>query len=179
MTVHTVGHSNRPVAELCALLRAAACDVVLDVRRFPRSRANPQFNIETLPGALAAVGIGYRPVAALGGRRPATTSLAASCNGSWREAGFRGFADYALTEPFRQALAEVIALTATHRPALMCAEALWWRCHRRIIADYLLAAGLEVTHLMIGAAPMPARLSPNAALAADGVITYPAAPTLL
>jgi|APTNR8051073442_1049403.scaffolds.fasta_scaffold00712_12 uncharacterized protein (DUF488 family) len=127
--IYSIGHSNRTAEALVALLEANGVDLVIDVRRFPRSRRHPQFNIETLPGLLAGHGIGYRHMESLGGRR--SSSLGdASPSGGWREPGFRNFADYALTAPFREAVASLLDLSAEATPAVMCAEALWWQCHR-------------------------------------------------
>lgn len=178
--IHTIGHSNRTAEALVALLAANAVDVVVDVRRFPRSRRHPQFNIETLPTVLAAHGIGYRHAESLGGRRPPSLAEAASPNGGWREPGFRSFADYALTIPFRTGLAALLDLANGARPAVMCAEALWWQCHRRIISDYLLAAGASVLHILGDEAAKPAVLTPGAVVQEDGAIHYPPAqPPLL
>ncbi|MCU0894527.1 MAG: DUF488 domain-containing protein [Rhodospirillales bacterium] len=176
--IYTIGHSNRTADALAALLAANGVDLVADVRRFPRSRRNPQFNIEALPTVLAGHGIGYRHMESLGGRRPGI-AVAASPNAGWREPGFRTFADYALTPPFRSGLADLLGLAEGATPAVMCAEALWWQCHRRIIADYLLAAGAEVWHILGDAPPRPAALTPGALAGEDGTVRYPPAePTL-
>ncbi len=138
-TVYTIGHSNRTVDELVALLRQVDVDLLVDVRAFPRSRSMPQFNIDTLPEALTAKGIGYQHIRALGGRRHHPKGAPPSTNTFWRVASFRNYADYAETAEFRAGLEELLALASAHRCAIMCAEAVWWRCHRRIITDYLLA----------------------------------------
>lgn len=170
--VFTIGHSKRSVGELVALLREAAADLVADVRAFPRSRANPQFNGPALQEELAAAGIDYRYLPALGGRRHGRK--AESPNMLWRNESFRAYADYAGTAEFRAGLAELCALAGEHRCAVMCAEVLWWRCHRRIIADYLLAAGLEVVHILGPDNLTPAALTPGALRLADGGLVYPA-----
>jgi uncharacterized protein (DUF488 family) len=178
--IYTIGHSNRSAAALVALLAGNGVDLVADVRRFPRSRRHPQFDIETLPAFLARHGIGYRHLENLGGRRRSSLADDASPNTGWREPGFRNFADYALTPPFRSGLAELLDLARGSTPAVMCAEALWWQCHRRIIADYLLGAEVEVRHILGDQPPRPATLTPGASVREDrGVFYPPAEPTLL
>jgi uncharacterized protein (DUF488 family) len=170
MTVFTIGHSTRDIAAFVALLRGAAVDCVADVRRFPVSRRHPQFNSAALARALAEAGIGYRHFPALGGRR-ASRRGDPSPHTLWREPGFRNYADYAETEEFRAAFAALLALARERATAVMCAEAVWWRCHRRIIADYLIAAGEPVEHILDGRIE-PAKLTPDAAIRADGSILY-------
>jgi uncharacterized protein (DUF488 family) len=170
--VFTIGHSTRAAAELIALLGEAAADLVADVRAFPRSRTNPQFNGPVLQETLAAAGIGYRFLPELGGRRHGRKE--ASPNTLWRNESFRAYADYAGTVEFRAGLAELCALAGAHRCAIMCAEAVWWRCHRRIIADYLLTAGLEVVHILAAGKLTPATLTPGARPVGDGGLVYPA-----
>jgi len=173
--VYTIGHSTRSADELIALLREADVDLLMDIRTVPRSRFNPQFNAELLPAALAASGIGYRHLAALGGLRHRPKGAPPSPNGLWRNEAFQAYADYAMTAPFRAALDELRALADDHRPAVMCAEAVWWRCHRRIVADYLLAAGVPVEHIMALGKIEPASLTPGAEARPDGTILYPPA----
>jgi len=146
--VFTIGHSTRTVAEFIGLLREAAVERVVDVRSIPRSRTNPQFNTEALRESLAAAGIGYVHLSALGGRRGRRRDAAPSPNQLWRSEGFRNYADYAMTAAFRAGLKQLKDLASRERYAIMCAEAVWWRCHRRIISDYLLADGLAVAHVM-------------------------------
>ncbi len=177
MTIWTVGHSTRSAEELIGLLTQAAIGLLVDIRSVPRSRTNPQFNRETLPAALAAAGIGYRHMPGLGGLRGRQKGAERSANSLWRNQAFRNFADYAATDPaFRQGLAELIALARDHRAAIMCAEAVWWRCHRRIVADYLLAAGITVQHILAINHIEPASLTPGAMPQADGIVLYPAPP---
>lgn len=175
MRIFTVGHSTRSAAELIDLLADAGVDFLVDVRAFPRSRTNPQFNLDSLPAALAAVGIGYRHVPALGGRRGRQELGFASPNGYWQVAGFRNYADYALTADFKAGLAELLGLARGQCCAVMCAEALWYRCHRRIVADYLLTAGFEVVHILGPGKAEPARRTPAAEARPDGALQYPAA----
>ena len=177
--VHTVGHSTRSMEAVIALLRSAGVDLLVDVRSFPRSRRNPQFNIETFPPELAAAGIGYRHAAALGGRRPASLPPDRTPNAGWREPGFRNYADYALGPQFREGLEELLADARTRQPAIMCAEAVWWQCHRRIITDYLLACGVTVRHIMDAGRIDDARLTPGAAAQPDGSVHYPPAQATL
>jgi uncharacterized protein (DUF488 family) len=140
----------------------------------PRSRTNPQFNRESLPETLAPWQIGYEHIAELGGLRRKTRSTEPSPNGYWRVRGFRNYADYALTKPFSVGLARLRELGGQHRCAIMCAEAVWWRCHRRIIADYLLSRGERVLHILETAHVDEASLTPGASVCRDGTILYPA-----
>lgn len=180
MTVFTIGHSTRTLDAFLGMLRAAGVDSVADVRRFPRSRRHPHFNAENLAPALAHAGIAYHHFVDLGGRRGNRADGRASPHTLWREAPFRNFADYAETPPFRAALDAVIAMSESGRLALLCAEAVWWRCHRRIIADYLIAQGIAVEHIFDEHKRAAATMTPGARLRADGTILYDGAqPRLL
>ena len=143
-----------------------------DVRAIPRSRINPQFNTEILPGALAAEGLGYEHVAALGGLRSRQREVPEEVNAFWHNTSFHNYADYAMSEAFASGLARLRAIAAEAPAAIMCAEALWWRCHRRIIADYLIAAGEDVKHIMADGKIAAAQLTPGARRT-GGVLTYP------
>jgi uncharacterized protein (DUF488 family) len=170
----TIGHSTRSIDDFVALLRSAGVELVADVRAIPRSRTNPQFNLEALPASLAAAGIGYEHLPALGGRRG--RSAAGSSNDFWQNASFRNYADYAATAAFRAGLARLRELGSRQACAVMCAEAVWWRCHRRIIADYLLAEGETVFHILGPAHIEPARSTPSARRMPDGTLIYPKQP---
>ncbi|MEO7986715.1 MAG: DUF488 domain-containing protein [Gemmatimonadales bacterium] len=173
-TIFTIGHSTRTIADFIALLRQVDVNLLLDVRSIPRSRARPQFNIETLPGSLAAESIGYRHLSTLGGRRHHKKGAPPSMNTLWRVVAFRNYADYAETGAFRAGLDELLVLAGERRCAIMCAEAVWWRCHRRIITDYLLARNVPVEHLMGLGKITPATITPGASVMADGTLRYPA-----
>jgi uncharacterized protein (DUF488 family) len=174
VTIFTIGHSTRSAAELIALLRQSSVDLVVDVRSVPRSRANPQFNAEALEPVLAGAGIGYRHLRALGGLRHRGKDAPPSANTLWRHDAFRNYADYAATPAFREGLAALLELARGQCCAIMCAEAVWWRCHRRIIADYLLASGVSVQHIMAPGKVDPATLTPGAEARPDGTLAYPA-----
>jgi len=139
----------------------------------PRSRTNPQFNADVLPQALAGAGIGYEHIASLGGLRSRRREVAPDVNAFWQNASFHNYADYAMSDAFAAGLARLRELGAEAPCALMCAEALWWRCHRRIIADYLIAAGEDVRHIMADGKIMQARMT-DAAQPRSAVLTYPA-----
>jgi uncharacterized protein (DUF488 family) len=173
-TIFTIGHSTRTLTDLEALLRQVAVRMLVDVRSIPRSRTTPQFNKDTLPGALAAAGIGYRHIPALGGRRHRRKDASPSLNAYWRVAAFRNYADYAETEEFRAGLDALRELARDERCAIMCAEAVWWRCHRRIITDYLLAGGTRVEHIMGLGQVVPATITPSARVLVNGKILYSA-----
>jgi uncharacterized protein (DUF488 family) len=173
-TIYTIGHSTLTIVELIDRLKQVAVDLLIDVRAIPRSRTNPQFNIEVLPASLADVGITYRHLPALGGRRHRPSAAPPSDNALWRNPSFRNYADYATTAAFRSGLEELLALEYWHSGAIMCAEALWWRCHRRIIADYLLAEGVAVAHIMSDRKVIPATLTEGAQRSPDGTLRYPA-----
>jgi uncharacterized protein (DUF488 family) len=173
-TFFTIGHSTRTIVEFVDLLREFRVDFVVDVRSMPRSRTNPQFNGESLPKTLAPWQIGYEHIPALGGLRGKARNVEPSPNAYWRVRAFRNYADYALTKTFAAGLARLHELGGQHRCAIMCAEAVWWRCHRRIIADYLLAAGERVMHILGTAHVDEAGLTPSAAVCRDGTILYPA-----
>jgi uncharacterized protein (DUF488 family) len=167
--VYTIGHSTRALDELVGLLRAHAIRRLTDVRSVPRSRRHPQFNREALPEPLAGAGIEYVHAPALGGlRKPRPDSR----NTAWQVEGFRGYADYMETREFETGLDALIADAARMPTAVMCAEAVPWRCHRSLIADALVARGVEVLHVVGVDAPAPHRLTPFAHLA-DGRVTYP------
>ncbi len=143
-TVYTIGHSTRSGAEFLAVLETYAIEVLVDVRRLPGSRRLPQFDSATLGRSLAERGIDYRWIAQLGGRR---RSDARSRNTGWRHPAFRAYADHLVTEEFADGLFELLMLARGRRTAVMCAEVLWWRCHRRLISDVLVVLGLTVVHI--------------------------------
>jgi uncharacterized protein (DUF488 family) len=173
----TIGHSTRPLAEFVDLLRVGGVQSVIDIRTVPRSRFNPQYNEDGLGEALARYQIGHGRIAALGGLRGRVREVPAEINGWWENRSFHNYADHALSEDFRAGLERLIALGRERRVAMMCSEAVWWRCHRRIVADHLIARGESVFHLMDKGRVEPARLSEGAAVA-NGAVTYPAGPDL-
>ena len=167
--VWTIGHSTRPLEELVTLLRENGVQRLVDVRTVPRSRRNPQFSAETLPQSLAARDISYTHIAALGGLRHA---LKDSVNMGWKNASFRGYADYMQTEEFERGLNELMVLGGKETVAIMCAEAVPWRCHRSLIADALTVRSIEVRHIMAAGKWQPHKLTGFAHV--EGVrITYP------
>ncbi len=170
----TIGHSTRSIPEFIDLLRGAEVARVVDVRTVPRSRTNQQYNLDTLPATLASEGIGHEHIAALGGLRGKSKTVPAELNAFWQNASFHNYADYALSEPFRSGLGQLRSRGHAQRCAIMCAESVWWRCHRRIIADYLIAAGETVFHIMAKGRTEPARITPEAEIRADGSLVYPA-----
>ena len=173
-TYYTIGHSTHTVENFIALLRRAGVRSVVDVRTLPRSRSNPQFNTEVLPSALADAGIGYEHIAALGGLRSRRREVPSEVNAFWQNASFHNYADYAMSPDFAEGLARLRELGRVAPCAVMCAEALWWRCHRRIIADYLIAGGDAVQHIMADGKVVTATLTP-AARPAERALTYPKA----
>lgn len=168
--IYALGHSTRSFAELVELLRHSGVVTLVDVRRFPRSRTNPQFNRETLAHTLPTEGIRYVHLPRLGGRRP--SAGLASPNTAWRNLGFRGYADYMQTEEFAAGLDELLALAASGPVAIMCAEAVPWRCHRSLIADALFARGIVVQHIQNEHRATPHQITPFARVT-DGRVTYP------
>lgn len=170
--VFTVGHSTRPAVELVERLRAWDIQTLVDIRTVPRSRKNPQFNADVLEGTLAEVGIRYVHLARLGGLRHARKD---SPNGAWRNASFRGYADYMQTEEFARGLEELRELTPDGPLALMCAEAVPWRCHRSLVADALYARGVVARHLSSPTRAPEHRLTPFAQLHGRQVL-YPPRP---
>jgi uncharacterized protein (DUF488 family) len=170
---YTIGHSTRSIAEFTDLLKIAGVRFVADVRTVPRSRTNPQYNRDTLPDELAAFQIGYEHIAELGGLRGRQRGERESPNSFWENLSFRNYADYALTPGFRRGIARLVELGERQSTAIMCAEAVWWRCHRRIIADYLLWSGLTVFHILSADSIQPAQMSPAARPTPEGLI-YPA-----
>jgi len=170
----TIGHSTRSLDAFARLLQAADVTLVVDIRTVPRSRANPQYNEDTLPDALSPFHVAYERIAALGGLRAKSRTVPPEVNAMWQNRSFHNYADYALSEPFREGLDRLISLGRERRCAVMCAEAVWWRCHRRIVADYLLARGETVWHLMEGDLVVAAHLTEGAVIEPSGVLAYPA-----
>ncbi len=168
--VWTVGHSTHSLDQFLGLLAAHDIEVVADVRRYPGSRRWPHFARGALAQGLAARGVGYDWFPELGGRR---APRADSANTAWRSSGFRGYADYMATEPFAEGLARLADLGCGLRTAIMCAEAVWWRCHRALIADALRWAGFEVYHIL---GPTSSVLHPytSAARIRGGLLSYAA-----
>jgi uncharacterized protein (DUF488 family) len=157
----TIGHSRRTLLDFVEVLRAYKIDIVVDVRHIPRSYTNPQFNRETLPNSLSSFQIDYIHIAELGGLRGKQPGVAASRNGFWRVRAFQNYADYALTQQFRAGLDELRELGSARSSVILCAEILWGRCHRRIIADYLICAGENVVFsIQIMTSPPGSRLAP-------------------
>ena len=171
-TAFTIGHSTRSAQEILALLGEADVQLVADVRAFPSSRRYPQFNRSALAAWLGEAGVQYLHMPGLGGRRKPVPN---SINGGWRESAFRGYADFMGSPEFQGALAELEAAAHEVRTAIMCAEAVWWRCHRRLISDALVVRGWRVEHLGIGDARVAHELTEFALVDPDGALTYPPA----
>jgi uncharacterized protein (DUF488 family) len=167
--IYTIGHSNHPLEKFIELLTAHAIGLVADVRTIPKSRHNPQYNTDALAASLKEHGIEYRPMPSLGGlRHPKKDSV----NSAWKNDSFRGFADYLQTEGFATGLSDLLTVGQEQRTAVMCAEALPWRCHRSLIADALLVRGVTVMHIMSGTSVKEHALTPWARV--QGMtITYP------
>jgi uncharacterized protein (DUF488 family) len=170
----TIGHSTRKIEQFVELLHASRVSLVIDVRSIPRSRTNPQYNRETLPEALAEHQIGYAYIAELGGRRSHARGIPPATNGYWENQSFHNYADYAMGSSFRSGFAKLLEVGRRERCSVMCAEAVWWRCHRRIIADYLLTAGEDVSHILAPGAVNPGSITPAAIANPDGTLSYPA-----
>jgi uncharacterized protein (DUF488 family) len=169
MTIHTIGHSTRPAAAFLELLRAHDIVRLADIRAVPRSRRHPQFDRAALEASLGLHGVAYRHFPALGGRR---VPAAGSVNTAWRESAFRGYADYMQTPPFAEAVDELVRFAGAEPTAVMCAEATWWTCHRRLLADALLVRGISVLHIASAAGPKLHELSQFARVDRHA-LTYP------
>src|SRR3954454_20480195 len=169
----TIGHSTRLFGEFVDLLRPQEVKLVVDVRTIPRSRTNPQYNAVNLAEALSEFEIGYEHIAALGGLRGKKRDVPPDVNAFWENQSFHNFADYTMSEEFRSGLAGLLELGHRATSAIMCAEAVWWRCHRRIITDYLLTAGETVFHILGTHHVERATLTAGVVLTADGTLSYP------
>jgi uncharacterized protein (DUF488 family) len=174
LPIFTIGHSTRLIPEFAELLGHGRVEQVADVRTVPRSRRNPQFNEDVLGAELGMYQIDYLRIADLGGLRARSGHVAPAVNGLWENQSFHNYADYALSEQFEAGLAKLLRLSSEKRVAIMCAEAIWWRCHRRIISDYLIVRGRPVFHLIEEGRIEPAKLTPGAVLVGLK-ITYPEA----
>jgi uncharacterized protein (DUF488 family) len=172
-TYFIIGHSTHLIGEFIAILLTEKIDIVVDVRTIPRSRTNPQFDCDTLPIALAQNGIEYVHLMELGGLRGRQPSVKPSPNSFWHNVSFRNYADYALSDGFQVGLQHVKRLGESRRCVIMCAESLWWRCHRRIIADYLILTGARVIHVMGQGRTVVARATSAAHMRLDGKVVYP------
>jgi uncharacterized protein (DUF488 family) len=170
LRIWSVGHSTHTFDGFLRLLAEAGIEAVADVRRFPMSRRHPHFHIDELSARLPAHDVLYRHLPQLGGRRAPHED---SPNGGWNNASFRGYADHALTAEFAAGLAALRELAETAATAMMCSEALWWRCHRRLVADRLVAGGAVVLHISSGGRSVAHELTPFARVDRDGTITYP------
>jgi uncharacterized protein (DUF488 family) len=168
----TIGHSTRSIDEFVDLLSNAEVRLVVDVRTIPRSRTNPQYNSEALAKALSESQIDYEHIAALGGLRGRKRDVPADLNSFWRNQRFHNYADYAMSEDFHSGLIRLRELGHATQCTIMCAEAVWWRCHRRIIADYLIAAGETVFHILGRKHLEPARMTGAAKIGPAGTLTY-------
>jgi uncharacterized protein (DUF488 family) len=168
VTIWTIGHSTRTAEEFIDVLAAHEIEAVVDVRRFPGSRRLPQFGSAALARSLHDAGVSYRWIEALGGRRRPDP---ASPNDAWENEAFRGYADHTESEEFAEGLFELSMIASGVRTGVMCAELLWWRCHRRIIADVLVALGREVCHIR-DTGPAEIHVLAPPARVVDGVLTY-------
>lgn len=169
-TIYTIGHSNRPIDEFLDLLREHAIARVLDIRTVPKSRHNPQFGQEALSAALGQAGIGYDYLPALGGLRKARKD---SPNGAWRNASFRGYADHMQTGAFQEQVDQLASMDDGARCALMCAEAVPWRCHRSLVADALIVRGVPVEHIIGRGKTRPHVLTPLAVASGTRILYLP------
>jgi uncharacterized protein (DUF488 family) len=170
----TIGHSTRPLVAFVDLLKGVDVRLVVDVRTVPRSRTNSQYNGDALPASLSAFQVGYEHMATLGGLRGRRRDVSPTTNGYWQNDSFHNYADYAMGEDFHAGFRQLRELGRATRCVTMCAEALWWRCHRRIISDYLIAAGETVFHILGPGRVEQARMTDAAKLGPAGTLTYPA-----
>ncbi len=170
-TIWTIGHSTRPIEKFLGLLAEYRIQTIADVRSFPGSRKYPQYGKEALAATLSENGIGYQWLQILGGRRGVAPD---SPNAAWRNVSFRAYADYMMSPQFAQGLDELLALASQSHTALMCSEAVWWRCHRSMIADALCVCGIEVVHIMDAKHTAPHPMTAPARIV-DGRLTYVAA----
>ncbi|HVL24179.1 MAG TPA: DUF488 domain-containing protein [Thermomicrobiales bacterium] len=168
-TVYTIGHSTRPIEEFLDLLRRNGVGLLADIRTIPKSRRNPQYWHDALAASLAGAGIAYRALPALGGRRRTTPD---SINTAWRNLSFRGYADYMQTDAFAAGVDQLVTLAVERTTAIMCAEAVPWRCHRSLVGDALLARGVRVLDIISATSVRPHALTPWARVAGT-TITYP------
>ena len=170
-TLFTIGHSTRSIPEFVDALRPGRVELVVDVRTIPRSRTNPQYNLDALPAELAGYQIGHCRIEALGGLRKREWDVAPEVNGMWRNRSFHNYADYALSDEFAAGLDELLGAAAERATTVMCSEAVWWRCHRSLVADFLKARGIEVRHIL---SPTKTEIHPytSAARLKDGVLSY-------
>ena len=169
----TIGHSTRQLGTFVALLKEADVRLVIDVRTIPRSRSNSQYSSDLLPASLSAFQIGYEHIAALGGLRGRQPNVPPSTNAFWQNQSFHNYADYAMSQDFHSGFSRLRKLGHSQRCAIMCAETLWWRCHRRIISDYLIAAGEIVFHILGPSQVKQAHITSAAAIGTVGTVTYP------
>jgi uncharacterized protein (DUF488 family) len=173
MKIWTVGHSTHSFDTFVALLAAHGIALLADIRSVPKSRRHPHFHTDALARSLPERGVEYLHLPRLGGWRRAAAD---SPNGAWRNHSFRGYADYAVSDEFADGLARLRELAATQPVAMMCSEALWWRCHRRLIADRLVVAGDTVCHIGSDGRASAHQLAPFAVVGADGQVRYPLTP---
>lgn len=171
-TIFTIGHSQLPIDAFTGELQRNGVTLLVDVRKLTGSNAYPQFNEDRLGPELKRAGIGYQTMSALAGRRPRDYDIDVHTNGAWENQSFHNYADYATTPAFAAGLHRLEALAAHKTVAIMCSEAVWWRCHRRIISDHLLAQGWPVKHIMDGGHTEKATYNPGA-VPKDGNVTYP------
>lgn len=172
LELFTLGHSNHTLEQFLALLERHRIQALADIRRFPGSRTFPHFQQETLSAALRERGVEYHWIEELGGRRSRQEAPESSRNSAWRNQSFRNYADYMLTEKFRSGVARLCELAADRRTAMMCSESVYWRCHRRLVSDYLAAHGASVQHIFPNGDLKPHRLTEDARIE-DGDVTYP------
>ena len=170
LAIFTIGHSTRTLEEFIALLKAHGIERLADIRTVPRSRRNPQFGQDVLPASLAREGIRYEHIPSLGGlRKPRPDSV----NTAWRNASFRGYADYMSTPEFQSGIAHLIEISRNAPVAIMCAEAVPWRCHRNLVADALTARGIPVEHIVSSGKAQPHKLTSFARIRRKGQVIYP------
>jgi uncharacterized protein (DUF488 family) len=177
LQVFTIGHSNHPIDRFLALLQQHRIEALADIRRFPGSRKHPHFSRDALAGTLPAHDIEYHWLDALGGRRHRKKTDPPSPNPGLRDQSFRTYADYMLTDEFRQGVAKLLEIAGNGRSVIVCAEGLFWQCHRRLVSDYLLANGVSVQHIFPDGETKPHSLTPGAKVE-SGTVTYPTPPTL-
>lgn len=170
---YTIGHSTRSMDVFVHMLRLVDIALVVDIRTIPKSRSNPHYNSDTLEHHLAEHNIEYQHIAALGGLRKKSKQIPPIVNGFWQNQSFHNYADYALTDAFQAGLQQLISLGELKISTIMCAESVWWRCHRRIVADHLLARGKQVFHLMAEDKVEPAQLTQGSQVNAENIVTYP------